>query len=413
MNKTLLILRHEIYTVVSRPSFLFGMFGIPLLGALIFFIAGNLTKNQGAQNVVEQLVTSPPEQMAEGYVDQAGLIQSLPNGVSEAQLIAYASEEAARAALDAGQIGSYYIVPPDYVTKGEIIQVRPDFNPLSGFSQSGLIEWVLRVNLLDGDVQAAMLTNGPIELQYVNRSPEPEAARDENNMLTFFLPYGVTMIFYMVILTSASLLLSSVTKEKENRIIEVLMNSVTAQQLLTGKIIGLGLVGLAQTAIWVGTARALLGASKSTFNLSDAFQLPPSFLVWGLIFFILGYAVYASLMAGLGALVPNLREASQATMVVVMPLIIPLFLMNVLIETPHSAVSTAFSLFPLSAPVVMMTRLSSGGVPAWQPPLAAVLCAITAVLVVRAVAGMFRAQALLSGQAFSVKLFFKALMGKA
>jgi ABC-2 type transport system permease protein len=231
--------------------------------------------------------------------------------------------------------------------------------------------------------------------------------------VTFFLPYAVTMIFYIVILGAASLLLSSVTKEKENRIMEVLMISVTPQQLLTGKIIGLGVVGLLQTIVWVGAGRALLAAGGRTFNLPEAFQLPPSFLVWGLIFFVLGYAVYASLMAGLGALVPNLREASQATMVVILPLMAPLFLINVLIELPHGAVSTTLSLFPLTAPVVMMTRLSAGGVPWWHPPLAAVLTALTAALVVRAAASMFRAQALLSGQPFSIKLFFKALEGKA
>lgn len=411
MNKTLLVLRHEIFTVVSRPSFLFGVFGIPLLGALAFFVAGRINQNQSAQSVVQQIMTNPPAQLAEGYVDQAGIIQALPAGMPEGLLVAYPDEAAARAALDAGEIGDYYIVPADYIASGEIIQVRPDFNPLSGFSQSDMFEWVVRVNLLGGDAQLAALSNGPLDLQQVNLSPEPQ--RDENNALTFFLPYGVTMLFYIVILGAASLLLSSVTKEKENRIMEVLMISVTPQQLLTGKIIGLGVVGLLQTIVWVGAGRALLAAGGRTFNLPETFQLPPSFLVWGLVFFLLGYAVYASLMAGLGALVPNLREASQATMVVILPLMVPLFLINVLIELPHGAVSTALSLFPLSAPVVMMTRLSAGGVPWWHPPLAAVLTALTAALVVRAAAGMFRAQALLSGQPFSIKLFFKALVGKA
>ena len=121
------------------------------------------------------------------------------------------------------------------------------------------------------------------------------------------------MLFYIIILSAASLLLSSVAKEKENRMMEILLVSVTPRQLLTGKIVALGMVGLLQTIVWVGTGRILLARSGTTFNLPIAFQLPPSFLIWGLIFFVLGYAVYASLMAGLGALVPNLREASQAT----------------------------------------------------------------------------------------------------
>ncbi len=236
--------------------------------------------------------------------------------------------------------------------------------------------------------------------------------RAESNMLTFFLPYAVTMLFYIIILSAASLLLSSVAKEKENRMMEILLVSVTPRQLLTGKIVALGMVGLLQTIVWVGTGRLLLARSGTTFNLPIAFQLPPSFLFWGLIFFLLGYAVYASLMAGLGALVPNLREASQATIVVIFPLIIPIVLLSVLINDPNSTLAVILSLFPLTSPVAMMTRLSAGNVPLWQTTLSAVLLAVTAVMIVRSVARMFRAQTILSGQPFSRKLFFSTLFGR-
>jgi ABC-2 type transport system permease protein len=207
-------------------------------------------------------------------------------------------------------------------------------------------------------------------------------------------------------------LLSSITKEKENRVIEVLMLSATPRQLLLGKIIGLGIAGLIQTVLWVGTGYTLLRLSGQTFQLPAIFQLPPSFLVWGLVFFVLGYAVYGGLMAGIGALVPNLREASQATIILVIPLIIPLMFISVLIEEPHSTFGVVTSLFPLTAPVVMMTRLASGGVPWWQPPLASVLLLATAYLIILAVARMFHAQTILSGQPFNVKRYLLALVGR-
>ena len=410
MNKTLLVLKHEFLNLIRRPSFLFGVFGVPLIGVAVYFIAAQIRQSSQAQSLLEGVVSGSQTVEAEGYVDQSGLIQSIPASVPSGSLLAYPDEPAARAALQAGEISAFYLVPQDYITTGEVIYVRPDFNPLGGSSQSNLFEWVLQVNLLGGDSALATLLNGPLYLEKTSQAPEPQ--RDEANMMTFFLPYGVTILFYIVILGSASLLLSSVAKEKENRVIEVLMSSVTPRQLLAGKIAGLGLLGLLQTAVWVGTSYSLLKLSGSTFSLPAAFQLPTSFLLWGLVFFLLGYAVYASLMAGLGALVPNLREASQSTIVVVAPLIVPMFLINVLISDPHGAVSTFMSLFPLTAPVAMMTRLSSGGVPFWQPALSALLLAGTAVLVVRAVAGMFRAQTLLSGQSFNRKLFFRALMGK-
>ena len=302
-------------------------------------------------------------------------------------------------------------ISPDYLQTGNITAVRANFNPISGTGQGNLLEWVLRVNLLGGNTQLATLINGPTILDQTSLIPAPQ--REESNLLTFFLPYAVTMIFYFIILSAASLLLSSVTKEKENRVIEILMVSVTPTQLLTGKIIGLGLIGLVQTIVWVGTGRILLAQSSTTFNLSSAFQLPASFLIWALVFFLLGYAVYASLMAGLGALVPNMREASQVTILVIFPLIIPIFLLSILINDPNGMLAIILSLFPFTSPVTMMLRLSAVNVPIWQTLLSAVLLGATAVFIVRAVARMFHAQTLLSGQQFSRKLFINTLLGRA
>ncbi len=410
MKKVWIVLTHEFITLLSRPSYWFAILGIPLLATIAYAVAGRANSDSGTQAVVTQLFSGPQQVSSQGYIDPSGLIQHMPEGMPPDLLIAYPDEETAAQALAEGKIAGYYLIPSDYVQSGEIIYTSADYNPLSAQGNSAQFEWIVQYNLLDGDALLASLAYGPLELKTVSLAPEPQ--REENNPLTYFLPYGVTMIFYIVILSAASLLLSSVSKEKENRIMEVLLVSVTPRQLLAGKIIGLGVVGLLQVVVWVGTGRALLAAGKTTFSLPEAFQLPPSFLVWSLVFFLLGYALYASLMAGLGALAPNLREASQVTIVVILPLIVPMFLINMLIEDSNGLGSTLLSLFPLTAPVAMMTRLSAGGVPWWQPILAALLLAITAVLVVRAVAGMFRAQALLSGQALNAKTFLKALLGK-
>jgi ABC-2 type transport system permease protein len=411
MRKTLFVLKHEVITILSSRSFLLVSFGIPILSALIFVVVSRISKSTTASTVVSQIITAQQEMnKVEGYVDQSGIIKQLPEGYSPEQYLDFPDEASARIALSAGQIAAFYVVPADYVDKGKLIYVRPDFNPLSAAGKSSMFERLLRISLLNGDDKLVDAVAAPLKLETQSLAPTPQ--RDESNMLTFWIPYAVTMIFYIVILGAASLLLSSVTKEKENRIIEILMASVTPGQLLAGKIIGLGFVGLFQTVLWVGTGYFLLGKGTSMFNLSTAFNLPVEFLVWGVVFFILGYAVYASLMAGLGALVPNMREASQATMVVIFPLIVPMFLMNILIEAPHGTVSTALSLIPFTAPVVMMTRLSAGGVPWWQPLLAIVLLVFTVVLVVRAVSGMFRAQTILSGQPFSIRRFLLALVGK-
>ena len=181
-------------------------------------------------------------------------------------------------------------------------------------------------------------------------------------------------------------------------------------QILTGKILALGVVGLFQTLVWSGSGFLLLRLSGRTMNVSQAFQLPLSTLAWGIVYFLCGYALYASLMAGVGAMVPNLREASQATTLIIIPLVIPLALISAIVENPNGALAMIFSLFPLTAPVTMMTRLAAGTVPFWQPLLSILLLIGSSYFVIRSVSGLFQAQNLLSGQDFKIKNFFKALL---
>lgn len=412
MKKILLVLKNELTTIISRPSFWLALLGLPLAGALIFVVVGVINKSASAIETVSQVFSGPLDTRPEGYVDLSGIISEIPVSVPPDTFIAYPDEASARQALAAGELSAFYIVPVDYIQKGKITYIRPDFNPLaSSGDKSNLFTWVVQVNLAGGDILFANLVNGPLKVD--ETSLAVIASPDENNPLALWTPYIITLIFYMLIIGSSSLLLSNVSKEKENRVIEMLLTSVTPSQLLTGKILGLGIVGLGQTVFWFGTSYILLNLSGRTFQLPSAIHLPVSFLLWGLVFFLLGYAVYASLMAGLGALAPNLREASQATFVITLPLMVPLFLSSsVFMQAPNGAIATVLSLFPLSAPVAMMARLSAGGVAWWQPLLAAVLLAATAVLIVRAVAGMFRAQALLSGQGFKLNTYLRALAGK-
>ncbi len=409
MNKTLLVLKNEFITVVTRRSFILTLILIPLIGFVITLAVGALQKGSGASNPLTELVSPSLQSTFEGYVDFSGLVKTIPAGLTK-RLRAYTSEEDAQTALRIGEISAYYLISPDYLQTGKVVYVRPDFNPIGGISQSWVIDQLLQYNLLNGDQRLFSRMSSTMNLETISLSQQP--TRDSSNPLTFILPYVVTMFFYIVILTSASLLLSNVAHEKENRVIEIIMTSITPLQMLTGKIVALGATGLLQTVVWSGAGLLLLRFGGTTLNVPLAFQLPASFLVWGAIFFLLGYALYGSLMAGLGALVPNMREATQATTVIIIPMVLPLLLINNLISDPNGSLSVILSLFPLTAPVTMMTRLAAGQIPVWQPLLAVGLLILTVYIIIRAVAGMFRAQNLLSGQPFKLKVFFKELAGR-
>jgi ABC-2 type transport system permease protein len=407
MNKMLLVLKNELTAHVMRRSFLITLFLIPLASFAVMFLVGSLKGTETGQ-AVSQIFTVNPASSVEGYVDFSGLVRKVPGYLQE-QLNAYPSEGAAIKALDAGDVDAYYLISEDYLSDGRVYYIRKDYNPLGGITQSGVIQEVLTYNLLNGEDMLAARVNNPMNV--VEEYTAEQAPRDQSEPANFFVPYAVSLAFYIVTLSAASLMLNNITTEKQNRMLEILMTTVTPLQMLTGKIIALGLAGLLQVVIWSGAGYLLLQISGQAYNNPALLQLDASIIFWAAVFFILGYAVYASLMAGLGALVPNLREASQATLVLLIPMIVPYMMINTLITRPNSVLSIILSLFPFSAPVTMITRLAATDVPAWQLILSVILLVVTAVLVVRAVAGMFRAQNLLSGQPFKLRYYFKALFG--
>jgi ABC-2 type transport system permease protein len=408
MNKIILVLKNEFVSIVFRRSFLIVLFILPLVSFVIFMVISEVREEPG-ESPVSEFFASAPEPEVEGYIDHSGLVEVLPDGY-ETRLQPFVSETAAEEAMAAGEIDGYYIIQWDYLESGQVVYVRPDYNPLMGMMQSEVIEFILTYNLLEQDEILASMMETPfvLEVSYLDEQPQ----RDPDHVLTFFLPYLVTFLFYIVIFGSASLMLSSITNEKSTRVLEIIMTSITPIEMLTGKIIALGLAGLLQTIVWSSSGFAMLRLSGRSFDLPESFQLDPLILAWGIVFFLLGYALYASLMAGVGALVPDMREASQATIVLLIPLIIPLMLVSVLIQKPNSTLPVVLSLFPFTSPVAMMTRLASANVPFWQPLLAAVLLLVMAYLVIRSVAGMFRTQILLSGQSFKLKVLFRALLGR-
>lgn len=412
MNKTWLVFRNELITVVTRKSFLITLFLFPIIGLVITLVIGGLQKNSGgdAASIFNQLMMPSVQNTLEGFVDQSGVVKGIPEGY-ENRLASYDSEEAAKAALTDGEISAYYIITSNYLDSGEVIYVRPDFNPLGGSIQSSSIDALLAYNLTGGDMNLYYRVQNPLNANTSTiNTTAPE--RDQSNPLTFILPYIIAFLFYIVILTSASLLLNSISSEKTNRVMEVLMTSITPRQMLSGKIVALGMAGLLQTVVWFGSTFAILRFSGKNYALADAFQLPIGIFFWGILFFVFGYAIYASLMAGIGALVPGMREASQLTTIVVIPMIVPLMFISTLIQTPNAALSVVLSLFPLTSPVAMMCRLSATQVPIWQTLIALALLVLTAFYFVHIVSGLFREQNLLAGNAAKPKDFLRAFFGK-
>ena len=155
MKKTLLIIRQELINTFSRPSYLVVAIGIPLLAVLILGGVKLIQSRSGEEDTTSINPSEEWQMEIEGYIDQSGLIQVIPSDLPEGYLISYENEDQAQQDLAAGEISAYYIIPPDYLEKGEISYVFPETRPLIANGQEWVIKWTLLVNLLGGDLEAA------------------------------------------------------------------------------------------------------------------------------------------------------------------------------------------------------------------------------------------------------------------
>lgn len=429
MSKTFLVIRQELINTFNRRSYLVVAFIIPLLGVLVL---GGIKVVQNRSGDAGGASDTPEEEWqleVEGYIDQAGLIQVIPPDLPEGYLISYQNEDQAKQALAAGEIAAYYIIPPDVVENGEVFYVFPESKTLLDDGQKWVIKWTLLVNLLGGDLEAAERIWNPVgklEERVISASlaegdpsdsdacSRPGAACQANELIQF-IPALMAVLFFMTFMTTSTMLLNSIASEKENRTMEVLLLSISPRKMLAGKTIGLAAAGLIQTIVWLGAVYAIFNMGGSTLRLPENFTFPADILLWSLILFLGGFGIYASLMAGVGALVPKMKDAGGATTLAMSPILLG-YLVGILapmVGMADAVLPLVLSFFPLTSPIVMVMRLTNSVVPLWQLLLATGLLLGTNLLINRATASLFQAQYLLSGQTFSAKRYFRLLLNRS
>ncbi|OGG45803.1 MAG: hypothetical protein A3F84_12380 [Candidatus Handelsmanbacteria bacterium RIFCSPLOWO2_12_FULL_64_10] len=207
------------------------------------------------------------------------------------------------------------------------------------------------------------------------------------------------MILYFAILFHSASLMHSVIEDKNSRVIEVLLSSVTPAQLMGGKILGVGAVGLTQSLVWVLSAA---GASAYGFQAlaSDA-PFPAfsaTFLAFFFIFFVLGFLLFAALYVGAGALCNSAQEAQSLVFPITLMLVVPMMTMGAVIRQPDSGLSVALSLIPFFSPITMFIRINLLTPPAYQIILCLLLLVLAIFFTVRLIARLFRVGVLMYGK---------------
>jgi ABC-2 type transport system permease protein len=358
MNKTLLILRHEFLYTIKRRGFIVMTIIVPLIALLLI----------GVFQLVSGIAKPTVDVMTIGYVDELGGFQQYTSQ-GNITLVRFDTPNDATEALVKGDIKEYFVIPPDYISTGVINRYTLEKQLAALPVTTTAIKNFLTSNLLAGKVPAATIARIESSLNLVSTrlTETGTVAPEQGGYGNFIIPAVFSILLALAIVFSSTYLLQGLGGEKENRLIEILLSSVSARQLLTGKILGIGAAGLAQVAIWVISAPFLLNlASSSIGGFISTIQLPANFLVLGIVYFVLGYLLFAVISAGIGAISSNSQEGQQLIGIFTIPLLIPLWFTSLLMFLPDNPVWVFFTIFPLSAPVEVIIRLGVSDIPAWQ-----------------------------------------------
>jgi len=226
---------------------------------------------------------------------------------------------------------------------------------------NGLRDAIVAARLQVFGIEPARIRNLTSVTRPQSRTVTAEGERATNVVMNTMMPMAFMMLLFMSVMTSGQYLLTSTVEEKSNRVVEVLLSAVSAMELMTGKILGQMAVGLLVLALYAGLGLIAL-VSFATLGLVD-----PALIVFLLIFYVLAFFTFASLMAAVGAAVNEMREAQSLMMPIMMVLMVPLMLWLPLSRDPNSVLAVVLSFVPPISSFVMLLRMASQSPPPmWQ-----------------------------------------------
>ena len=361
----LTIAAHEYVVNVRRPGFIFFTLLIPALGVLALVVAGFFS-GQAASFFASQFGGQGGNKPV-GVVDHSGLFVPIKPQFAGAYT-AFPGDDAARQALLAQRIGAYLVIPADYLATGKITSYATggfiesasavDSDSLNAFLVHGLLDGKADPSLAARAASPADVTPVTLDENGRPRSGGSTAAA----IAGFIIPFALSILLVVSIFTSSSYLLRSVSEEKETRVIEIVLSSVSATELLAGKVLGLGALGLTQVGVWLLSTVFITGG-LGALVAGVVVALSPGVFILAGIYFLLGYLLFGTLMAVAGSLGTSLRESQQVAGIFSIGATVPLWFNSLILDSPNGIFARALSYFPPTAPTTMMLRLPQANVP--------------------------------------------------
>jgi ABC-2 type transport system permease protein len=310
------------------------------------------------------------------------------------------TSDAARAALTdkvrQKELDGVIFATPDGLASKKVTFITRDISSLIGNDEiRGSISQALRRELLknkgftDAEIENAMQS-----VQLDTQSPTGTS----NPLGVFLTTFSMVMILYITVLLYGINVMRAILEEKTSRIMEVMLSIAQAKEMMAGKILGVGAVGLTQIAIWA--AVALLASSPGLIAGAGMIKgiLSARLLVYFAVFFLLGYTLYSTLCAAVGSMVNSEQEAQQLQFLVMMPMIISVIIAVNIIQNPEAPAAVWGSLFPLTAPLIMFLRIALQSPPPWQIALSIGLMIATTYGLIWLCARIYRVGILMYGK---------------
>lgn len=394
MPKVLTIALHEYWVNVRRPDFIIVTLLVPAVGLILLLVSVFFGRQAGG--AVVRLFDDRLQRSA--LVDQSGRFTPvLPR--FQGEYIPYKDESAARAALEGEMVRRVIVIPPTY-PQSEDVTVIAAGSRFSGSGTNGLRSFFMAhlvQEIDDHALRERLIDPYDAQVEYASEKGETTGGV-AGQVLSFIVPFLFGMLLTITIFISSGYLLRSVAEEKSSRVIEIILSSVTPQQLLAGKVLGLGALGLTQIFVWIASASGLGGGLAVLAGIALPFFTRADVFALALVYYILGFTLYAVLIGAIGALGSNFQESQQVTGVFTLIAAVPMMLTGVIVTNPNAMLIRALSWFPLTAPTSMMLRLPLADLP-WIDVVGSILVLVATVpLVVWSGAKLFRLGMLMYGK---------------
>ena len=350
-----------------------------------------------------------PEEIREAIADR-----DLSDLFTAKKIILLTDLEAAKQAIEDETVRQVTVIPADYMASGKFnVYVRKselvDTGGGNGWLSELIEDEILKTTELDKN-SVARIKNRASSVEFeIGKSGEFEKVDKIAKAFSQGIPLAVAGVLILALSMNSGRLLTSIAEEKENKVMEIIISSVSADDLLFGKVIGIVCAGLLQIAIWL--AMVLVIPSLSMMAMSEVvdYDLRVMPLVYSGVLIILGFIFYGCLLAGFGSMGSTHKEVQQLALIPSIFACIPFMFATVLISTPNGMAARIMSLIPFFSPVAMTFRLSVADVPLWDIGVTILVLLISIFLAVKFSARLFRAGVLMQGKKPGLKVIWKVL----